>query len=52
MLTVCVCAPLQIWVVSRHYGDDLHMSNLLERIAHGIQASGGRQNRGVAKAVT
>lgn len=28
---------LQIWVVSRYYGDDVAMSNLLERIAQGLQ---------------
>jgi hypothetical protein len=28
---------LQIWVVSRYYGDDVHMSSLLERIAAGLQ---------------
>lgn len=28
---------LQIWVISRYYGDDVRMSNLLERISHGLQ---------------
>lgn len=28
---------LQIWVVSRYYGDDFRMSNLLERIADALQ---------------
>lgn len=40
---VCLtrCLPAcQIWVISRHYGDDVHMSNLLERIAQGLQVSG------------
>ncbi len=29
---------LQIWGISRHYSDDVHMSGLLERIAGSIQA--------------
>jgi hypothetical protein len=33
------CLPAsQIWVISRYYGDDVHMSQLLERIAHALQA--------------
>lgn len=36
------CArPVQIWVISRHYSDDVHMSGLLESIAGCIQARPG-----------
>ena len=35
-------APLlQIWVISRHYSDDVHMSGLLERIEGTLQVGGG-----------
>lgn len=32
-------SALQIWIISRYYGDDVRMSNLLERISHGLQVA-------------